>query len=641
MPTDDVGNLKLSKHMLSKHMHCALFLTVAFSVSAMRATFAQGDPPVVIPQAPTVVNTPAPTPIVQPKTEFVPNVQIPIFSTPNATIIPLDQNRQTDTPHMPVPQGVGTGLQSKELPPIINKNLMGNPDDEAKFVEKINSELVKIISLLGTGSDPSERQRLVTAYLETLKYAIQLCPDLANDVNFKDALKLLTASDAPELQVKLMTLLQLQFRNSANLLLAKTEAERSSLLAEKDNLGKVAQKIFGQIASTSTQKNASNPVSTANANPVVVKVSTLSTTPVQSPTTVTSSVSPATPISVTQTSSTVANLSSTQNETTTVNNVPTNISALTRTPGAVPVVTIQSSASNNTGTKSSSTSTTLSSTDVKALQQAQKDKADAALGQLSKQIASQPTQLENLKDSTVSGLMEFANVVSGRPDAAARAGAPKATTTTTVTPNSSPPSVPATRIEALKSNAANLGAINSKISETDSKLYFLNGEMNKLQQSNPRTYMFSPQYIALKTIQAGLRTSLTNLVAQKTAAEKEFVNSFSQIAGARLGDKLSQTITGKNMTQTQLLSAATSVLIALMPGSDANKTAVSAKSSSSANQQEEKQIEAVMNKLSQQMEAEKDNLKAILEKFQGSMDTMNQMMQSQQDSLQTIQQHSY
>jgi hypothetical protein len=615
-------------------------LGLALSLSLFNASpivvWAQGDPKVV-PTTPTI--NPATG---QPKpTTVIPNITIPSQSgiaPVNPTIIPLDQNRQNATPHQPVPQGPGIGIQSTTQPDIKNPNLIGNAADMAKFIAKLDNELSNIISLFGKTTDPKERQKLLSAFLDALKYGLQGFPGLANDPNFKDALKLLTAIDSPEFQEKLMTLLQLQFKNGANLQLAKTDQERAPLLAEKANLDKVAQKIFGQIASANAPK-----APTANSTPtqVTTKVVTLSPTAITTPTptTVVNSVSAGTPIPitnqspntvvssngnpipiVTQTTTAVSDVpGTTQTPTTlTVADVPTNTTSI-RTRSAVPTVTILPAPTNTSNTSSTSVSTS----DIKAAQQDQKNKADTALNNLQDAISDQKdAKIKAIVMAPVNGLTEFGQTISGRPPAAARAGAPNANST----PNQSTTPTPQTiislltgKVDAVENNADAVSNLNTKIREAEIGLNYVRGEIAKLQASS-KLWMLSPKGIALKAIQASLTTSLTTLKSQKSSAENAFVASFAAIAGTAAGDKLKQAIAGKNLTSQQLVAAAVSLLPALANNSGSQP----------------KTFEGFLSALKTQMESEQANLKDMLDKMNSSTTSVIEMMNQQQNTTNQI-----
>lgn len=261
-------------------------LCLALTTSISPA-FAQGDPPPVVPPvvptptptaapAPVVIVVPQPVVIEQPTPVVAPvaatpvvvptqtvttpvNIQIPSQASlfpPNGVINPLDVNRQTAEPHKPQPQGPGIALQSTTLPSIGNSQLMGALSDQSKLIANLDSQLNSLLQRFNATSDLNERQRLILAFLDLLKYGMNLAPQLANDPYFKEALRLLGKTDSPKLQLQLMSLLQQQFKNAANMRVAQNDMMRALLASERANLNQLAQRLFAEVNSAIALKNS-------------------------------------------------------------------------------------------------------------------------------------------------------------------------------------------------------------------------------------------------------------------------------------------------------------------------------------------------------------------------------------------------
>lgn len=260
-----------------------LVLTLTINCFTLPFAFAQlGDPPVVVPPpAPVVVPEPAiiqqpvtvvapvvATPVVVPtqtvvtpvvQTPVVPNVQIPSQASllpPGGIINPLDLNRDVQQPQPTAPKAPGIALQSTTAPVVANGQLMGSASDQAKLIANIDNQLNVLMQRYNATSDPAERQRLILAFIDALRYGMNFAPQLANDPYFKEALRLLGKTDSPRLQLQFMSLLQQQFKNAANMRAAQNDMIRALLASGKANLNQLAQRLFAEVNSAIALKNS-------------------------------------------------------------------------------------------------------------------------------------------------------------------------------------------------------------------------------------------------------------------------------------------------------------------------------------------------------------------------------------------------
>lgn len=524
--------------------------------SAFGPVVAQGDLPVVVPSAPAPkVDTPK-APVVQQLnlTPLQNQVQIPtnLNQQPFGTVVPLDVNRQTDSPHLSQPKGTGLSVQSSVQPSITNKELIGTAADQAKLFDKINNESKMLLVQFQNAQDLKEKQRFLSLFLELLKYAVEAgVPELATDSDFVRAFGLLSKVGPPELQLQLMKLLVLQVNVYTGLKTAQAEQSIAALKQEKDQLSLAAQKLFQvasqdknvQVASSGQPATGSAAEMIAALNNVAAQLqgaqggtkpggSTGSTTNSAAigslANSISSTVSAITMAAGNASGSGAGNSSSgggggtasaisTAATTTTTTTATTTIT--TRVPAKVPgpIVIVPASSATSTSTTSTSTSSTLATSRFN-------DLGTFSLSALTDKVSS-----TSLSSSATSALKQL--------------GA---------------------NLESFKTSANKLGTANAALKAAEKQYDDLSSQISQVLKF-PGGKVLAAPLLAQKTV---LQSRVATLRTEQASAQTEFLASFASMTNATEANKVGQSI-NKSMTANQLVSAALTVSpgIAMLSGS--------------------------------------------------------------------------
>lgn len=517
---------------------------------------AQGDPPPVVPTAP-VVDAPKPTPVQVQQLNVTPiqnQVQIPTnIVQPLGTISPLDVNKQTDSPHKPQENGPGISLQSTTQPAITNSNLMGNATDQAKLFAKIENELKGLLTQIQNTQDPNERRRLINAFVEVFKYAIQagLSQFGGNDAIAAE-LELLVKVNSPDLQIQLMTLLHQQLKNQIALQSAPSDQILTSLKADQAKLNQISKELIA--AGVAQVKAASLPVNTSNT--VVTNI----TPPVPERTK-----SPVPTITIVSATPKPAAANPTP--------IPTSTATTVKSSSGISVGTIGSggdlvNAMNLMIQSSEALDAAAREQKLANLSMAQANLANAITNQ-TKSVT--PTEILQDRIAAISSIVAASNGTKPSGGATSTVGSANGNSTTSsglATTSSAITGVGSTvsgngfglgltpelaaKASSITTAAGKLSEINAALNANEAKLNALNSQLSALK--GPA--ILSPQTMGLRIQQSALLATVVSQKEQKAVAEKNFMAAVTQMGGNVASDKLSEAITGKNLNTEQLVAAA-------------------------------------------------------------------------------------